>query len=75
MSGACYNLGVSDVLRCPICGRALPPETSAPRAFCSERCRTVDLGSWLDGKYRLSTRVDEAEDEASSGSKDEPEKE
>jgi len=32
------------------------------------------LGSWLDGKYRIGTRLEEAEDEASPGSKDEPEK-
>ena len=19
--------------------------------FCSERCRTIDMGAWLDGKY------------------------
>jgi endogenous inhibitor of DNA gyrase (YacG/DUF329 family) len=22
--------------------------------FCSKRCRFVDLGRWLDGKYRIS---------------------
>ena len=21
--------------------------------FCSERCRTIDLGKWLDGKYDI----------------------
>ena len=21
--------------------------------FCSERCRLVDLGRWLDGEYRI----------------------
>ncbi len=39
--------------RCPICGVALPPD--APhRPFCSPRCRTVDLGRWCEGRYRVS---------------------
>jgi endogenous inhibitor of DNA gyrase (YacG/DUF329 family) len=35
---------------CPICKR-LTTEESHP--FCSERCRQIDLGQWLDGKYRI----------------------
>jgi uncharacterized protein len=23
--------------------------------FCSERCRTIDLGNWASGKYVVST--------------------
>ncbi|HEY1221773.1 MAG: DNA gyrase inhibitor YacG [Bryobacteraceae bacterium] len=23
--------------------------------FCSERCRTIDLGNWASGKYVIST--------------------
>jgi hypothetical protein len=23
--------------------------------FCSERCRTIDLGAWLDGKYAIES--------------------
>jgi endogenous inhibitor of DNA gyrase (YacG/DUF329 family) len=26
-------------------------ETGAWRPFCSERCRTIDLGAWLDERY------------------------
>lgn len=39
---------------CPICGRE-----SAARAtngffpFCSQPCKLVDLGKWLDGTYRV----------------------
>jgi endogenous inhibitor of DNA gyrase (YacG/DUF329 family) len=28
--------------------------------FCSERCRLVDLGNWLDGRYALT---DDKEDQ------------
>lgn len=40
--------------RCPICGRgfevaALDDLPSFP--FCSDRCKLVDLGRWLDASY------------------------
>ena len=25
------------------------------RPFCSDRCKTIDLGRWLGGDYRLQT--------------------
>jgi endogenous inhibitor of DNA gyrase (YacG/DUF329 family) len=42
--------------RCPICGRsfevaALADLPSFP--FCSERCRLIDLGRWIDGAYAI----------------------
>jgi endogenous inhibitor of DNA gyrase (YacG/DUF329 family) len=40
---------------CPICGK---PATQAHRPFCSARCRTVDLGRWLRGVYRVETDED-----------------
>lgn len=46
-------------IRCPICKRELPdaPDDFAHRPFCSSRCKTVDLGRWLDEEYRISTPV------------------
>jgi endogenous inhibitor of DNA gyrase (YacG/DUF329 family) len=40
---------------CPTCGRPVPwiPE-SRWRPFCSERCRLIDLGEWLDEGHRIS---------------------
>ena len=39
---------------CPHCGKpASVDETNASRPFCSERCRTLDLGAWLTGKYAI----------------------
>jgi len=40
---------------CPRCGR--PTLFSAEnkwRPFCSERCRTIDLGQWASEKYRVA---------------------
>jgi endogenous inhibitor of DNA gyrase (YacG/DUF329 family) len=42
---------MSDVT-CPICRRALPKGSPTPtRPFCSARCKTIDLGNWLDDRY------------------------
>ena len=45
---------------CPTCGKSVQvPDESAPIdpkrcfPFCSERCKLVDLGRWLDGKYQI----------------------
>ena len=40
---------------CPTCGKPLAwtPE-SRWRPFCSERCRLIDLGEWLDESHRIS---------------------
>jgi endogenous inhibitor of DNA gyrase (YacG/DUF329 family) len=47
-------------LRCPTCRKiVLAKEPEFP--FCSERCRTIDLGKWASGAYVISTPVDEAE--------------
>lgn len=46
---------------CPICRRPLPGKGAdlPHRPFCSERCRTIDLGSWLTGAYRVSRPIEE----------------
>jgi len=35
-------------LRCPICQERFDPKKSTAMPFCSERCRLIDLGRWLD---------------------------
>jgi hypothetical protein len=40
---------------CPSCGTVVEPlEETYP--FCSERCRLVDLGRWMDERYRIQQR-------------------
>ena len=36
--------------RCPICKGEVAAE-AASRPFCSDRCKMVDLGRWLQGEY------------------------
>jgi hypothetical protein len=49
------------MVRCPICKSELlsTPEASQWRPFCSQRCKTIDLGAWLDGTYRISRPIEE----------------
>ncbi len=53
--------------RCPICKRAIPAaDRAAPfRPFCSSRCKTIDLGGWLDANYRISNAAAEEDLDAS----------
>jgi uncharacterized protein len=46
---------------CPICHKQLPvlDADAAYRPFCSERCKSIDLGGWLEGRYRISRPVEE----------------
>jgi endogenous inhibitor of DNA gyrase (YacG/DUF329 family) len=40
---------------CPTCARRTPYDASNPwRPFCSQRCRTVDLGAWASGSYVIA---------------------
>ena len=46
---------------CPICHKIIKPviqekngrQTFSP--FCSERCKLIDLGSWLDADYKIAS--------------------
>lgn len=40
---------------CPTCGKNIAWSTANPwRPFCSERCRMIDLGEWLDEGMRIA---------------------
>jgi uncharacterized protein len=55
------------IVACPRCGTPVEwvPE-SRFRPFCSERCKTGDLGAWAAGEYRIPGEV--ADDLNESGS-------
>jgi endogenous inhibitor of DNA gyrase (YacG/DUF329 family) len=44
------------ILRCPIC-RTLVTPSDEDFPFCSNRCKTIDLGKWASGAYRISSPV------------------
>ena len=39
--------------RCPTCGVAIVWNGNPQRPFCSLSCRLIDLGKWLDERYRV----------------------
>lgn len=48
-------------LRCPTCKKAV--ERTAPDfPFCSERCRTIDLGKWASGQYVVPSPVQDSDE-------------
>ncbi|HSW07046.1 DNA gyrase inhibitor YacG [Aquabacterium sp.] len=49
---------------CPTCSRpALFAPENAWRPFCSERCRSVDLGAWASERYRVEAKPDPSDDD------------
>jgi endogenous inhibitor of DNA gyrase (YacG/DUF329 family) len=50
-------------MRCPICKREFESSQSGALPFCSERCRTIDLGRWLGEGYGLPVAPDPEADE------------
>lgn len=54
-------------MRCPICKKTLEEplgdEARSFLPFCSDRCKLIDLGRWLGGKYQIPViDTDEARD-------------
>jgi endogenous inhibitor of DNA gyrase (YacG/DUF329 family) len=51
------------MFRCPICKKEVDEsELGKPGGvfpFCSPRCKLIDLGRWLDGKYQIPAKGDE----------------
>jgi endogenous inhibitor of DNA gyrase (YacG/DUF329 family) len=55
-------------MRCPICKREFDRSTSPAVPFCSERCRTIDLGRWLGEEYGMPVTPDPEADEIADDS-------
>jgi hypothetical protein len=60
-------------MQCPTCTKEVrgPPENKA-FPFCSSRCRTIDLGKWLDGDFRIPLRHIEEDEDGLSASSPQP---
>ncbi|MHC4292706.1 MAG: DNA gyrase inhibitor YacG [Planctomycetota bacterium] len=49
--------------RCPICNKLNTLSThdvtkeSCFYPFCSQRCKLLDLGAWLDSNYRIVSKI------------------
>ncbi|HUA15424.1 MAG TPA: DNA gyrase inhibitor YacG [Verrucomicrobiae bacterium] len=59
-------------LSCPICKKPVK-STGADFPFCSDRCRTIDLGKWASGAYVVSSPVNDAEEPIRESNPEDPE--
>jgi len=59
-------------VRCPHCGVEVAWDPAAKwRPFCSERCKTIDLGAWASESYRIPVaQPEESSDEPGPGPDD-----
>jgi endogenous inhibitor of DNA gyrase (YacG/DUF329 family) len=60
------------LLRCPVCRRPFESERSSSMPFCSDRCRQIDLGRWLDEGYAVPVEREREEDGEGWEVEDEP---
>ena len=59
-------------VNCPICGREVfLADPLSP--FCSESCRSVDLGNWASERYTIASRVADESAEAADLLEERPE--
>jgi endogenous inhibitor of DNA gyrase (YacG/DUF329 family) len=61
-------------MQCPTCRKeVIEPAEGEPLPkcfpFCSDRCKLIDLGRWLDGKYQVEV-VDREDSSGVTGPKD-----
>jgi len=55
------------LVTCPQCGRPVEwAATSRWRPFCSQRCKTIDLGAWAAEAYRVPVVEPTESDEMST---------
>lgn len=47
---------------CPICKKQTDSASDAEFPFCSERCRTLDLGAWSAERYVVSDPIFDEEE-------------
>ena len=53
-------------MRCPICKKPVREREDATEPnphfpFCSDRCKLIDLGRWLEGKYQIPVEGSESD--------------
>jgi endogenous inhibitor of DNA gyrase (YacG/DUF329 family) len=51
------------LIRCPTCQTKFDSERTPAMPFCSERCRQIDLGRWLDERHGIPLDPEEVGEE------------
>jgi len=63
--------------RCPVCRKvidgALREQSRRGKfyPFCGNQCKLIDLGQWLDGKYRIVSKLKSEEEEGENAGQSE----
>ena len=50
-------------VKCPQCGKETEFTGNEFRPFCSERCKLLDFGAWVDGEYAVPVESMEFDDD------------
>ncbi len=56
--------------RCPVCSANVDLNAVVTPPFCSERCRVIDLGRWLDEAYAVPDTKQPGEDDNEEAGED-----
>jgi endogenous inhibitor of DNA gyrase (YacG/DUF329 family) len=65
---------VPRTVKCPTCRKETAWKNNSHRPFCSKRCQLIDLGAWIEERYRIPADEidldrDLGDDEDDSGNK------
>jgi uncharacterized protein len=61
---------------CPICKKDVKPRSeNVSFPFCSARCKTIDLGKWVNEEYRIAGESSELDEEELGSETNPPEPE
>jgi endogenous inhibitor of DNA gyrase (YacG/DUF329 family) len=55
------------LVKCPRCGKETQYEGNEFRPFCSERCKLLDFGAWVDEEYNLPVEDEVPSEEEIAG--------
>lgn len=50
-------------IECPTCGKETAYEDNEFRPFCSERCKLIDFGAWVNEEYAIASSESELTEE------------
>ncbi|MBX5478912.1 DNA gyrase inhibitor YacG [Pyrinomonas methylaliphatogenes] len=51
-------------IKCPICGKPTQWQDNPFRPFCSERCKLIDFGHWIDEDYALPAEEERSDEKS-----------
>ncbi|MDQ2855961.1 MAG: DNA gyrase inhibitor YacG [Acidobacteriota bacterium] len=59
-------------MKCPTCDKPVQWQDNPYRPFCSDRCRLIDLGAWVNEEYTVPGERVSIPDEPNGSSREQP---